>query len=374
MGGDNDEQVDIVREKGTESMKRLLRRKRITFGCHTFPTQDKFFDSNGKLVPVEWNGLTMSMEYWYNHTYFNNEFGTEAGGFGAREGSLLQHYIQNHSKQGKNARTALLLVITKTDEGDITNEEECMIVCGATLEDIKANAVSANYAGEFRKQTLTHVFKGLMFGGEDTNITYDVPLDVFGEQAVIKSQTFDSIELMRKALPVNDEAYARAVGCTDIVSWRPKLFLHKPPIGNDKPTCIGSISKLNEMQPLLKGKKHNPNYKWHGEQEARPNCNAYGADGTAINKQLGSLQLEAAGTGTKWADGEAALLAIRNRDQIAIECPTVPSTQGKYGGYDNNENKETFIFAAVKLDEQDSSDDEVVSSDSDDDVDEEQYY
>jgi len=379
MGGDNDEQVDIIREKGTESMKRLLRRKRITFANPTFPTQDKFFDSNGKLVSVQWNGLTMSMEYWYNHTYFNNEFGTESGGFGAREGSLLQHYIQNHTKAGKHERTAVILSITKTDEGDITNEEECMIVCGAALEDLKPDAANAhygiNYAGEFKKQRLTRVFKGLMFGGGDINITYNVPLEVFGEQAMIKSKTFDSVEEMQKVLPVNDEAYARAVECTDIVSWKPKLFLHKPPIGNNKPTCIGSISTLAEMKPLLTAKKENPNYPWHGVQEARPACNYNGSDGAAINRQLGSLRLEAAGRSTKWVDGEAALSAIRNRDQIAIECPTVPSsTSSKVDGYALNENKETFIFAAVRLDEEDSSDDEVDSSDSDDDVDEDQYY
>lgn len=256
-----------------------------------------------------------------------------------------------------------------------------MIVCGAALEELKSHTDSHHYAHHyaqaFIRQRLPAVFEGLIIGS-DNILQYDVPLNVFSGQAMVKSKTFDSIEDMQKALPVNKDAFKRAVDCTSIDNWRPKLFLHKPPIGNNKPLFIGSISKVKDMQPQNTDRTDNDGYPWPNEEEARPACNYNGSDAAAINKQLGSLQLKPGGKGgAKWAnDPEAVLSAIKEKTPVAIECPTVPSsTFGK--GYETNESKETFIFAAVRLDKGDDSNDnnEDDSNDStDDDVDEDQYY
>jgi len=372
---DDDTEVELFRGRGTQYMKKLLRRKGIQFRAETFPTQDMFFDSNGELVQVQWKGLNWRMEYWYKHTYFgNHDFGTASGGFGAREGSLLQHYIQNHSKQDKDARTAIVLSITKTDEGDITNDNDCVIVCGLALEVLRANGSNQCYVHGFISQRLSLVFEGLMFGDGSKIFQCDVPLAVFGGRAVIKSKIFDSIEDMQTALPVNKDAFKRAVDCTDIGNWRAELFLHKPSTGNDKPVFIGSISTLAELKP------QHPKYQWHDEQEARPKCTA--SDGAAINTQLDFLKVKKGSReASKWVDGEAALSAMKEKKSVAIECPTVPSsTNGKIDGYtryEQNENKETFIFAAVRLDKDDSNNEDDSKSDSiddDDDVDEDQYY
>jgi len=369
MRGDNDKQ-DIVRAKGTGSMKRLLNRLGITFGNSTFPTQDKFFDSSGELVPVQWKGLTMKMMRWDRHNYFDNDFGSKSGGFGAREGSLLQHYIQNQSRQGKDERTALTLVVTKTNDGDITSDDDCMIVCGAALEFLKEHTDDSNYLQAFKEQKLQVLFEGLVIGGE--GLRYDTPMSAFGRQAVIKKNTYNSIEDMLKVLPVNVEALTRAMDSTDISDWVPTLHLFKPATNSNPLEFIGSISKLKDLQPVKNDKTPNEEYPWPDEQEARPACNRTGDDGTAINKQLGSLRLKAAGHKCKWANGAAVLTAIRDKDSVTIECPTIPSSNR---GYDVNENKEAFIFAAVRLDKDDDNDDDNnKNDDSHDDIDEDQYY
>jgi len=367
---EQDKEVDLFRGRGVISMGKLLRRKGVQFGNTAFPTQDKFFDSNGELVSVQWKGLTWTLTRWDDYNYFGNDFGTASGGFGAREGSLLQHFIQNHSKAGIDERTALTLVVTKTNDGDITSDDDCMIVCGAALEFLKEHKNDDNIIHAFKKQKLQDLFEGLIFGNGG-DLRYDTPISAFGRQALIKKHTYNSIEDMLKVLPVNAEALARAMDLTDISDWVPTLHLFKPPTGNDKPTYIGSISKIKDLQPLNRNKTPNEEYPWPDEQEARPACNSDGTDGTAINAQLGSLQLKAAGQKCKWANGPAVLTAIRDKKSVTIECPTIPSS---YKGYDENENKEEFIFAAVRLDKDDDNDDNNKHDDEDDDFDEDQYY
>ena len=93
-------------------MKRLLRLMGITFQDRTFPTQDKFKDSDGGLVSVEFQGLTLRLLPWEEHDYLINDFGTALGGFGINVNSqVCKKYMENHSKEGKNGRKIVRIVI-----------------------------------------------------------------------------------------------------------------------------------------------------------------------------------------------------------------------------------------------------------------------
>ena len=402
---DNDEEDDeddnvgvdivIVRANGVLHMKRLLRLMGITFDENTFPTQDKFKDSDGGLVPVKFKGLTLRFLPWETHDYLTNDFGTALGGFGINENSnACKKYTENYSKEGKNGRKIIRMVIPDPKNPEATLKAgPWLTVCSASYAELQAVVKNAQYDRAFRSHTLTNVFEGLMFGQGGVG-GFKQPLQAFGDNAMLVVDECDTLEDAQKYPSFNAQAVDLAVGMTKPNDWEVVLYVYSAVAedegdddeeekdgdndgstkseddvasddgdnneeedkeednendsedGSDAKQWVPGIyhGKINSLRQLM---SKNENYLWNGREETVTvridikNANAQ----VKINDQLGPFQTKARGRRAGWANESSFREAIRDKTQVAIECPTSDGGSGM------------FIFTAVKLnDEADSSD------------------
>ena len=388
--------IVIVRAKGTHHMKRLLRLMGITQTA--FPNQDKFKDSDGGLVSIKFQGLTLRLLPWETHDYLNKDFGTALGGFGINENSnACKKYKENYSKEGKNGRKIVRMVIP-----DPTNPEATLkagpwlTVCSASYAELQAVLRNGSYQYDeaFRRHTLTNVFEGLMFGRNGVN-GFNLPLPAFDNKAMLRVEQCDTLEDAQKYPSFNAQAVDLAVGMTKFADWEVVIFVYSAVAapedegdddeeedgdddgstkledddasdngdnneeedkeednendsedGSDAKQWVPGIyhGKINSLRQLM---SKNENYLWNGREETvtvRIDIKNASAQ-VKINDQLGPFQTKARGRRAGWANESSFREAIRDKTQVAIECPTNDGDSGM------------FIFTAVKLnDEADSSD------------------
>ena len=365
----------------------------ITFQDRTFPTQDKFKDSDGGLVSVEFQGLTLRLLPWEEHDYLINDFGTALGGFGINVNSqVCKKYMEIHSKEGKNGRKIVRMVIPDPTTPEATLKAgPWLTVCSASYVELQAVVKNAQYDEAFTIHTLTNVFEGLMFGSGF--LGFNKPIQAFGDNAMVKVEQCDTLEDAQKYPSVNAQAVDLAVGMTKFADWEVVIFVYSAVAapedegdddeeedgdddgstkledddasdngdnneeedkeednendsedGSDAKQWVPGIyhGKINSLRQLM---SKNENYLWNGREETVTvridikNANAQ----VKINDQLGPFQTKARGRRAGWANESSFREAIRDKTQVAIECPTNDGGSGM------------FIFTAVKLnDEADS--------------------